>query len=85
MIEQSHNLKPKLSAMIQSVLNIQETYLKSLLVDGNALAQAQAKGDIVNAENILKRAFFTDVRPIIIESLTQRNVDIDLLKQHVDF
>ena len=85
MIDQSHNLKPKLSAMIQSVLNIQETYLKSLLVDGNALAQAQAKGDIVNAENILKRAFFTDVRPALIESLSEREVDINLLNQHVDF
>ena len=85
MIDQSHNLKPKLSAMIQSVLNIQETYLKSLLVDENALAQAQAKGDIVNAENILKRAFFTDVRPALIESLSEREVDINLLNQHVDF
>ena len=85
MIDQSHNLKPKVSAMIQSVLNIQETYLKSLLIDGNAFAQAQAKGDIVNAENILKRAFFTDVRPILIDSLAEHGVDVDLLKQHVDF
>ncbi len=48
MIDQSHNLKPKLSAMIQSVLNIQETYLKTLLVDEDALAQASLLSSTMN-------------------------------------
>ena len=85
MIDQSHNLKPKKSAMIQSVLNIQETYLKALSVDADALAAAQAKGDIITAENTLKRAFFTDVRGALLDSLADRGVDMDKLKQHVDF
>ena len=61
MIDQSHNLKPKVEAMIQTVMNIQEIYAKSLCVDRSALQQAQAECDIISAERILKQAFFTDV------------------------
>jgi L-rhamnose isomerase/sugar isomerase len=65
MIDQSHNLKPKIEAMIQSVLNIQTAYAKALLVDRKKLAEAQLAGDIVTAENTLKSAFETDVRPLV--------------------
>lgn len=33
MIDQSHNIEPKIEAMVQSVLNIQTAYAKALLVD----------------------------------------------------
>jgi len=65
MIDQSHNLKPKIEAMIQSVLNIQTAYAKALLVDRQKLAEAQNAGDIVSAEGVLKAAFETDVRPLL--------------------
>lgn len=65
MIDQSHNLKPKIEAMIQSVNNIQTAYAKALLVDRKKLAEAQLAGDIVTAENTLKYAFETDVRPLL--------------------
>ena len=65
MIDQSHNLKPKIEAMIQSVLNIQTAYAKALLVDRQKLAEAQKAGDIVSAEGVLKAAFETDVRPLL--------------------
>lgn len=61
MIDQSHNLKPKIEAMIQSVTTAQELYAKACLVDHVALADAQTRRDIVSAEAILKTAFFTDV------------------------
>ena len=43
-IDQSHNIEPKIEAMIQSVLTLQESYAKALLVDRAALEQAQLDG-----------------------------------------
>ncbi len=68
MIDQAHNLKPKIEAMIQSVLNIQTAYAKALLVDRKKLVSAQLAGDIIAAENTLKGAFETDVRPLLAKT-----------------
>lgn len=65
MIDQSHNLKPKLEAMLQTATTAQELYIKAALVDRDALQKAQAEGDIVGAENCLKKAFFADVSGIL--------------------
>mgnify|MGYP000961125136 CR=1 FL=1 len=67
MIDQSHNLKPKIEAMIQSVENIQTAYAKALLVDRDALEDARKSGDIIGAEEILKDAFNTDVNELLYE------------------
>lgn len=67
MIDQSHNIEPKLEAMLQSVLNCQEAYAKALLVDYPALRQAQQHGDVLEAHRILLEAFKTDVRPLLAE------------------
>ena len=64
MIDQSLNVEPKIPGMIQSVLNIQNAYAKALLVDRAALRSAQDSGDILQANNILRDAFETDVRPL---------------------
>ena len=63
-IDQSHNVEPKIEAMIQSVVNLQEAYAKALLVDREALAAAQSAGDVLAAHRILLDAFRTDVRPL---------------------
>ncbi len=65
MIDQSHNLKPKLEATIQTVVTAQELFAKAALVNHEALRQAQTSADIVFAEELLKEAFQTDVRPAI--------------------
>ncbi len=65
MIDQSHNLKPKLEAMLQTVVTAQELYLKACLVDREKLAAFQANCDIVGAEEMLRAAFYADVRPIL--------------------
>ena len=65
MIDQSHIIKPKVEAMIQSVLNIQMAYARALLVDRPALAEAQAEDDAVACEEILRNAYDTDVRPLL--------------------
>lgn len=65
MIDQSHNLKGKMEAMIQTVTMAQELFAKASLVDYHQLAAAQTNTDIVRAESCLQDAFATDVRPAI--------------------
>jgi L-rhamnose isomerase/sugar isomerase len=65
MVDQSHNLKGKIEAMIQTVTVAQELFSKAALVDGRELAAAQKNCDLVRAESLLQDAFATDVRPII--------------------
>ena len=67
MIDQSHNLKGKMEAMVQTVVTAQELFLKAALVDRERLAELQAKGDIVRAEECLRQAFWHDVRPALRE------------------
>ncbi len=67
MIDQSHNVKGKIEAMIQTVTMAQQLYSKAALVDHEALAVAQSKSELVTAESLLQDAFATDVRPVIIK------------------
>jgi L-rhamnose isomerase/sugar isomerase len=67
MIDQSHNLKGKIEAMIQTVIMAQELFSKAALVDHSQLDAAQKSCDLVRAESFLQDAFATDVRPVIRE------------------
>ncbi len=64
MIDQSHNIEPKLQAMILSVLNCQAAWTKAMLIDQESLKKAQLQGDILGAHTILTNAFNTDVREL---------------------
>jgi L-rhamnose isomerase/sugar isomerase len=79
MVDQSHNLKGKIEAMIQTVCVAQELYAKAALVDHVALADAQRRPDLVRAEGILQDAFATDVRPAIREWRTGHRLPSDPL------
>ncbi|MFP6720378.1 MAG: L-rhamnose isomerase [Candidatus Poribacteria bacterium] len=79
MIDQSHNLKPKVEASLQSVCNLQTAYAKALIVDRQSLAEAQAAGEIIDAEQILQRAVETDVRPLLEQVRLEMNLDPDPL------
>ncbi len=65
MIDQSHNMKAKMEAMIQTVMTAQELFAKAALVDHELLAREQAGSNIVGAEECLRDAFATDVRAVI--------------------
>lgn len=67
MIDQSHNLKGKIEAMIQTVNMAQMIFAKAAIVDHAELANAQKKCDLVRAESLLQDAFACDVRPAIRE------------------
>jgi len=77
MVDQSHNLKGKIEAMIQTVCVAQELYAKAALVDHGALVQAQRKSDLVRAESCLQDAFATDVRPAVREWRAARGLPAD--------
>jgi L-rhamnose isomerase/sugar isomerase len=79
MVDQSHNLKPKIEAMIQTVMTAQEHMTKALLVDQEALTVAQARDDLVQAERILQDAYHTDVRPVLAEYRQARKLPGDPL------
>ena len=64
MIDQSHNLKGKIEAMVQTVVTAQELYLKAALVDRGRLAGHQQSCDLVAAEELFRGAFWRDVRPL---------------------
>src|SRR5436305_3857526 len=65
MVDQSHNLKGKIEAMIQTVTMAQDLFAKAALVDHEKLAETQKVSDLVRAESLLQDAFATDVRPVI--------------------
>jgi L-rhamnose isomerase/sugar isomerase len=67
MVDQSHNLKGKIEEMIQTVMSAQELYAKAALIDFKALSKAQEEQRLIDAENIFKDAFSTDVRPAVRE------------------
>jgi L-rhamnose isomerase/sugar isomerase len=67
MVDQSHNLKGKIEAMIQTVTMAQQLFAKAALVDAAKLANAQRNCNLVRAESLLQDAFATDVRPAIQE------------------
>lgn len=71
MIDASHNTKDPLEDLLQSTDNILMAYAKALLVDRAALAEAQETNDTVRAEELLRDAFLTDVRPLVAEAYRQ--------------
>jgi L-rhamnose isomerase / sugar isomerase len=77
MIDQSHNVEGKIDAMIQSVVNIQTSYAKALLVDEVRLRAAQQEGDVLGAHRILLEAFETDVRPLLGKLRSAQGLDPD--------
>lgn len=79
MIDQSHNLKGKIEAMIQTVMSAQSLVAKAALVDLERMAAAQTSTDIVAAESCLQDAFATDVRPMISEWRTAKGLAVDPL------
>lgn len=77
MLDQCHNIEPKIPALIRSVTNVQEASAKALLIDADALAAAQASGDVLTANAVLMDAYNTDVRPLLIELREDMGLDPD--------
>ncbi|AKN74296.1 rhamnose isomerase [Streptomyces sp. PBH53] len=77
MLDQCHNIEPKIPAIIRSVMNVQEATAKALLVDREALAAAQGAGDVLGANAVLMDAYNTDVRGLLAELREESGLDPD--------
>jgi len=80
MIDQSHNLKGKMEAMVQTVATGQELWLKAALVDRERLGQLQDRCELVAAEELFRGAFWNDVRPLIRQWRVMRGLSPDPLE-----
>ena len=65
-IDQAHMVKPKVEAMIQTVMNLQTAFAKALIVDRKALEIAQKSNDVGAADRCLHEAFNADVEPLLV-------------------
>src|ERR1035438_3962916 len=79
MIDQSHNLKGKMEAMVQTVVTAQELWLKAAFVDHQKLERLQDQCELVAAEELFRGAFWTDVRPLLREWRKMRGLPEDPL------
>jgi L-rhamnose isomerase / sugar isomerase len=77
MLDQCHNVEDKIPGQIRSVLNVQEMTARALLVDADALADAQLAGDVLGANNIMMDAFYTDVRADLADWRESRGLPRD--------
>src|SRR6478735_2246817 len=77
MLDQCHNIEPKIPGQIRSVMNIQEATAKALLVDADALLAAQTAGDVLGANGLLMDAYNTDVRPLLAQLRESQGLDPD--------
>jgi L-rhamnose isomerase / sugar isomerase len=77
MLDQCHNIEPKIPGQIRSVMNVQEATAKALLVDGAALRKAQDAGDVLGANAVFMDAYNTDVRPLLAELRADMGLDPD--------
>ncbi|MFF7214870.1 L-rhamnose isomerase [Streptomyces sp. NPDC008238] len=77
MLDQCHNIEAKIPAVIRSVMNVQEATAKALLVDLDALGEAQRSGDVLAANAVLMDAYNTDVRPLLREVREERGLAPD--------
>ena len=81
MIDQSHNLKGKMEAMVQSVVTAQELFARAALVDQESLATLQDECRLVESEELFRNAFWTDVRPAVRAWREARNLPTDPLQE----
>jgi L-rhamnose isomerase / sugar isomerase len=77
MLDQCHNIEPKIPGQIRSVMNAQEATAKALLVDAEALAAAQRAGDVLGANGVLMDAYNSDVRPLLADLRAEQGLDPD--------
>ena len=84
MIDQSHNIEPKIPAMIRSLLNVQTQYAKALLVNHAEVEEAQQRNDVLAAEDAVRQAFEFDVTPLLHAVREEQGLPLDPMKAYLD-
>jgi L-rhamnose isomerase / sugar isomerase len=77
MLDQSHNVTDPIESLICSAIEVQRAYAQALLVNRDELAHWQQGNDALRAAQTLKRAFTTDVQPILARARVRNGAAID--------
>ena len=77
MLDQSHNVTDPIESLMTSAMEVQRAYAQALLVDRAALEGYQQENDALMATTTLKRAFRTDVEPILAMTRLEKGAAID--------
>jgi L-rhamnose isomerase/sugar isomerase len=83
MLDQCHNIEPKIPGQLRSVMNVQEAAAKALLVDEGALRGAQRAGDVLAANAVLMDAYDSDVRPLLAGLRAEMGLDPDPVRAYL--
>ncbi len=77
MLDQSHNVTDPIESLMSSAIELTRAYAQALLVDRSALAEYQTANDVLMAAQTLKRAFTTDVSPVLARARERAGAAID--------
>jgi L-rhamnose isomerase/sugar isomerase len=77
LLDQSHNLTDPIESLIASTIEVARAYVQALIVERDRLDQFQRKNDAMMATQVLKRAFLTDVSPILARARRDAGGAID--------
>lgn len=80
MIDASHNVKDPIEDLLQSVEAIKLAYAQALIIDQNALTQAQNNNKVALAQEIIQDAYRTDVRPLLAEARLRSGAALSPIK-----
>ena len=84
MIDQSHNVKDPIEALLQTVVALQNAYARALLVDRERLYEFQESNDVMMAERTLTEAYETDVRSLTAEARLRAGGALDPVRAFRD-
>ncbi len=65
MLDQSHNVTDPIESLLNSAGAVAAAHARALVVDRDALAEHQKANDVIMGFNTLRRAYDTDVTPIL--------------------
>ncbi len=82
MLDQCHNIEPKIPAMIRSILNVQSLYAKACLINLEELREAQKNQDVLAAEQTVREAYECDVTPLLQAVREEMGVPVDPMKAY---
>jgi L-rhamnose isomerase/sugar isomerase len=77
MLDQSHNVTDPIESLMASAIELQRAYAQALLVDRAALDGFQEANDALMATLTLKRAFTTDVGPVLALARLRAGAAVD--------
>ena len=77
MLDQSHNVTDPIESLLNSAGAVASAYARALAVDRDALKDHQERNDVMMAFNTVRRAYDTDVSPILAMARYERGGAID--------